>query len=155
MKTYIVAGNRMQYDMFVGRLPITDDPKNYQYVSTPDSVRGISNPHGLFIGTWKLRKDIAQIVLNLIAASHVYNPNLRKILDEVQKFGLKDVLVSMSGYLLNPSDPGVYMHVTPTSVVIGFDKAPPAGLELEVKTIKGGFTRYFTNGVDTHFSIPI
>lgn len=155
MKTYIVAGNRNQYDMFIGLLPISHDPNDYHYVSGPDTVRGISNPHGLFIGTWKLRNDITQIVLNLIAASHVYNPNLRKILDEVQKFGLKDVLVSMNGYLLSPSDPGVYMHVTLTSVVIGFDKAPIAGSEIEVKTIKGAVTRYVTNGVDTHFSIPI
>jgi hypothetical protein len=156
MKTYIVAGSKAQYDHFIGQLPISDNPNNYHYVSTADSLRGVSNPHGLFVGTWKQRNDIVDVVQRLLIASHAFNPKLRKILDEVQRFGLKDVLITLNGCLLSPTDATINMHLTnDRTVVIGFNTPPEFGSQIEVKTIKGNTTRYLTNGTDTHFSLPI
>lgn len=154
-KTYIISGNRMQYDLFIGRLPITEDLNGYQYVHGPDAVRGIVNPHGLFIGSWKERKDITEIVMNLMAASHIPNPTLRKILDEVQRVSLKDLLVSINGMLLSPNDPGVRMQMNAGHLQIAFNQAPAAGNVIDVRTMRGTVCRYMTNGTDTHFSFGV
>lgn len=83
-KIYIIAGNKTQYDVFIGKLPISEHPTLYHYVSGPDSVRGIRDPHGLFIGTWSMRPDIVDIVTNLIAASVTQNKILHEMLHKLK-----------------------------------------------------------------------
>jgi hypothetical protein len=74
---YIIAGNHMQYMSWLSK------QKNIhcQYVGIPDVLRGIENPHGVFIGTWYERKDMYDILIQLVAASRVDNPALRKAID--------------------------------------------------------------------------
>lgn len=70
---YVIAGNRAQFDNFIRRkadelwragnksISLSD----FVYVSDESKVRGLSNPKGFFIGTWKLRPDIKEIMINL------------------------------------------------------------------------------------------
>lgn len=52
---------------------------DYCYVATPDKLRGIQNPHGVFVGNWLGRPDILEIVEALLMASTIVNPALGKI----------------------------------------------------------------------------
>ena len=72
---YIIAGNIDQYRNWAADKMSVN---HCQYVGGPDILRGIENPHGVFIGTWYERKDIYDILLNLLTASRVENPELRK-----------------------------------------------------------------------------
>ena len=63
-RLYIIAGTKHQFDLWCldcardRRYPET----NFIYVSGADMLRGISDPDGLCIGTWKDRPDILDIV---------------------------------------------------------------------------------------------
>jgi len=72
---YIIAGNIDQYRNWAADKMSVN---HFLYVSGPDMIRGIENPHGIFIGTWYERKDIYDILLNLLTASRVENPEIRK-----------------------------------------------------------------------------
>lgn len=71
---YIIAGNVNEYQNWLFHQKTT----NCRYVGGPDILRGIENPHGVFIGTWYERKDIQEILVRLLTASRVENPALRK-----------------------------------------------------------------------------
>jgi hypothetical protein len=53
MKNYIIAGNHAEYIDWLNRKILS--PSAHVYVSGPDTIRGIRNPHGRFIGTWYKR----------------------------------------------------------------------------------------------------
>lgn len=72
---YIIAGNIDQYRNWAADKMSVN---HCQYVGGPDILRGIENPHGVFIGTWYERKDIQEILARLLASSRVENPELRK-----------------------------------------------------------------------------
>jgi hypothetical protein len=55
MKNYIIAGNHAEYIDWLNRKIVS--PSLYVYVSGPDTIRGIRNPHGRFIGTWYKRPN--------------------------------------------------------------------------------------------------
>lgn len=59
---YIIAGTKKEFDDWVlnslERYPQT----NFIFVAFPDMLRGLSNPEGLCIGTWRDRKDIYDIL---------------------------------------------------------------------------------------------
>lgn len=75
---YIIAGNIDQYRNWAADKMSVNE---CLYVGGPDILRGIENPHGVFIGTWYERKDIDDILVQLVAASRVDNPALRKAID--------------------------------------------------------------------------
>ena len=52
---------------------------DYCYVASPDKLRGIQDPHGVFVGNWLGRPDILEIVETLLVQSIHVNPALRKI----------------------------------------------------------------------------
>jgi len=76
---YIISGNYDQYKQWTWERGV--DRKDFVFVGGPDILRGIRDPHGVFIGTWYERKDIDDILVQLVAASRVDNPALRKALD--------------------------------------------------------------------------
>jgi hypothetical protein len=81
---YIIAGNHSQYMNWLFKQKkwlYNQDNIHCQYVGGPDILRGIRDPHGVFIGTWYERKDIDDILMQLVAASRVDNPALRKAID--------------------------------------------------------------------------
>ena len=56
---------------------------DYVIVENPTIMTGHRNPHGVFIGTWKDRPDIMDIVMALMNATYETNPKLRKIWNEI------------------------------------------------------------------------
>ena len=56
---------------------------DYVIVENPTIMRGHRNPHGVFIGTWKDRTDIMDIVMALMNATYETNLKLRKIWNEI------------------------------------------------------------------------
>ncbi len=57
---------------------------DYVYVSSPDTLRGIQDPHGVFVGNWLGRPDIFEIVQALMLASIHVNPALSKIYNDLK-----------------------------------------------------------------------
>jgi hypothetical protein len=62
-RKYVVAGNHTQYKMWLHQKGF--NPHEYVYVSTTDTLRGVSNPHGFFVGTYEDRPDINGIKLQI------------------------------------------------------------------------------------------
>lgn len=56
----------------------------YCYVATPDKLRGIRDPHGVFVGNWLGRPDILDIVETLMIQSIHVNPALGKIYKDLK-----------------------------------------------------------------------
>jgi hypothetical protein len=85
MKTFVVAGSYYQAsewikkDRFKHNKLVTD----YVYVSSVTDLRGYQNPHGVFIGTWRDRPDIRDVVEALIIQSVLPVPKLREIWGEL------------------------------------------------------------------------
>ena len=88
---YVVAGNQEQAYEYINR-KIEERIRNgeqvskisdYAYVRDVTTLKGVSNPRGVFIGTWRERKDIRTIVEQLMMQQDTGNPALRKIWDEI------------------------------------------------------------------------
>lgn len=59
MKIFVIAGTHDEFKYYV-RDKVLD--KHYVYVSSPDTLRGHQDVHGVFIGTWRERSDIVEIL---------------------------------------------------------------------------------------------
>ena len=87
MKTYVIAGTYNEAKSWINknyqeRVAIGDKQvttNDYVYVSKAEDLRGIQNPHGMFIGNWMGRPDILEIVEQLIMCSTAPNATLGKI----------------------------------------------------------------------------
>jgi hypothetical protein len=53
--------------------------RDYIIVATVDQIRGIRNPHGVLVGTWRERDDIIEILQMLHYQSDIENPALLQI----------------------------------------------------------------------------
>lgn len=84
---YVIAGNEPQAYEYINRkleerilagenLNKIDD---YKYVHSANVLRGIEDPHGVFIGTWRDREDIRDIIAILMTASRAQNQALNGI----------------------------------------------------------------------------
>jgi hypothetical protein len=73
MKTLVIAGNAHEanywiindLDKIYATKPTTKSMSDYIIVTNPDQLRGMRDPTGIFIGTWKQREDIFEI-LNML-----------------------------------------------------------------------------------------
>jgi hypothetical protein len=93
-KYFVVAGNHKQYKDFIKRkckelCLIGKDVSfsNFAY-ATYDTLKGHSNPHGWFYGTWKERSDIGHLMVQLIISTREDSPSrdtLLKLADELIK----------------------------------------------------------------------
>lgn len=63
MKTFVISGTWDQFNYYM-RDKVID--KHYVYVSSPDTLRGHQDIHGVFIGSWRERSDIVEILDALI-----------------------------------------------------------------------------------------
>ena len=88
MKTLVVAGTQHEANYWI----IQDLGKKYpsntslsisDYISvhSPDQLRGWRNPNGIFIGTWRNRKDIFEI-LNMLLVNMTI-PSKHKIIQDL------------------------------------------------------------------------
>lgn len=76
-KTFVIGGNFVQSNEWV-KQNITDyanthgvwrSLSDYIVVTDPTKLRGVSEPHGVFIGTWYERSDIREILTILSQCS--------------------------------------------------------------------------------------
>ena len=83
--TYQEATNWIKQDL-ENRYPfnLSLSMSDYVYVSSPDTLRGVRDPHGVFVGNWLGRPDIFEIVQALMLASVHVNPALGKIYSQVK-----------------------------------------------------------------------
>ena len=88
---YVVAGTFDQAKEYISKkrfdyLNSGEPPllmPNYLYVSVPQHLKGIRNPTGVLIGTWRERPDIIEILETLMLASDVPNKALVAAYDEL------------------------------------------------------------------------
>lgn len=76
-KYYVIAGNRNEFINFrdikcndLAKEGKTVSLSNFVFVIAPIQLKGISSPHGWFIGTWRDRHDIKDIVQALCVCYH-------------------------------------------------------------------------------------
>lgn len=81
-RVWVIAGNESQFHNYVRNKPLNGD-KKYFYVYSADTLRGFVNPHGVFVGGWRFRKDIGDILHELNVRSSVPNPTVEKLLREL------------------------------------------------------------------------
>lgn len=60
---YIIAGSYNQYRLYVREHYF--DKTQYKFVSDVDSIKGLSDISGVFIGTWADRDDIMDIIVQI------------------------------------------------------------------------------------------
>jgi len=88
MKTLVIAGTHHEANYWI----IQDLGKkypsmtslsmsDYSIVHSPDQLRGMRDPNGIFIGTWRNRKDIFEI-LNMLLVN-VTIPYKHKIIQDL------------------------------------------------------------------------
>jgi len=70
---FIVAGNHSEYKDWLSqnrsRFP-DNNISDFIYVQSSIVLRGYANPHGFFIGTFRYRADLHEIVQTIIMCSH-------------------------------------------------------------------------------------
>lgn len=79
-KYFVIAGTRSEYMAFVhkkvnelfqcGQTSITFS--HFVYVDSADNLRGYSNPKGWFVGSWREKKGINEIMVQLSLAKRGY-----------------------------------------------------------------------------------
>jgi hypothetical protein len=77
---FVIAGNKAQYDQFIRRYGL--NPNDHRFVHDAISVRGSVDPTGYFVGTWKERYDIQEILETMWLCMRTPNPTFEKILSE-------------------------------------------------------------------------
>lgn len=81
-RVFVISGNHEQFADYVRDKPLNGN-KKYVYVADVIYLRGIVNPHGVFIGTWRNRADILEIIDQLRISSSNHNPVLDRLRNEV------------------------------------------------------------------------
>lgn len=90
MKTFVIAGDHHQATQWI-RQDISYHAQQYGewrsmldyiYVSSAERLKGYSNPHGRFVGTWRERKDLREILITLHVQSNPPNPAILPLLKE-------------------------------------------------------------------------
>ena len=77
MKNYIIAGTYEQYNHWIKKKILSSSTN--VYVTNPDTLKGVQNPHGWFIGTWYDRDDMEQIFEVLLRATDITTESHRRI----------------------------------------------------------------------------
>ena len=86
--TYVIAGTFDEAKQYVSKkraeYVLSGDPPllmpNYMIVNDVRHLKGIRDPHGVFIGTWKDRVDIYDIIQTLVLAWNGENKILNRML---------------------------------------------------------------------------
>jgi hypothetical protein len=91
-KYYVIAGTRPEFNEFIQRKALELFGKgedislsNFVFVNASDQLRGIECPHGWFIGSWRDRSNIHEILQQLLVR-YIGEPipeNLKKIYNEI------------------------------------------------------------------------
>jgi hypothetical protein len=91
-KIYVIAGTIHEANYWIindlGKKYPTNTSltmSHYVYISHAEQLRGIQNPHGVFVGNWLGRPDIMDIVEALMLTSTHPNPALGKIYKDLKR----------------------------------------------------------------------
>lgn len=92
-KIFVIAGNGEQARQWIvndcerrwNARETSVSISDYVIVQRAESLKGLSDPHGVFVGTWRERDDIYYVIEALMIASSQPNPALVKILEEWRK----------------------------------------------------------------------
>ena len=86
-KIFIIAGSHQEFDNWrrFNHNPVDKRYQNIIYVDSPDSILGIREPHGRFIGTWYRRRDIGDIIHRLRVAGSIDQKQVEKIMYEYDR----------------------------------------------------------------------
>lgn len=76
----VIAGNKAEYDQFLRNNKLNSG--EHVYVHDTYTIRGRRDPHGFFVGTWKSRPDIDDILETLWLCMSVKNEAFNKIITE-------------------------------------------------------------------------
>ncbi len=128
-RVWVIAGNEHQYHDYVRNKPLNGD-KKYSYVYAPDTLRGFTNPHGVFIGTWRERPDILDILQQLIISTTENTDKLQNLRVEISKSKRRPLLVHVNGVLQQENT-----DYTVAPDHIAFSDTPPANSQISVKTL--------------------
>jgi len=91
MKTFVIAGTHEQGMRWV-KQNITDyatthgswrSLSDYVIVNSEINLKGYSNPRGVFVGTWRERRDLKEILLQLHLQSNPANPKILELMREI------------------------------------------------------------------------
>lgn len=89
-KYFVIAGNRSEYMEFVHKKvnelihSTTISFSDFVYVDNADSLRGYSDPRGWFVGSWREKRGINEIIVQLSLAKRgfVLEPEFEEIMTE-------------------------------------------------------------------------
>ena len=91
MKQFVISGTREEFERYRNRkfqekaMAGEDANMNHwMYVRDEMVLRGWVNPHGVFIGTYRNRPDLLDIVRTLMMQSSVTNPVVEKLWNELR-----------------------------------------------------------------------
>ena len=87
-RIFVIAGNHAEAtDWMKGNIKkriangeTTVSYSDYALRPNADSLSGIANPHGVFIGTWRERNDMHDVFMKLINHTQTTSPSHRIIL---------------------------------------------------------------------------
>jgi len=95
MKTFVIAGTKHEADYWIINDLSKRYPSNtsismsdYVYVSSPEKLKNISDPHGVFVGTWYERSDMLEVIQTLRHRTRVRNEKLNIIMDLYMQYRL-------------------------------------------------------------------
>jgi hypothetical protein len=88
-KTLVIAGNTFESHYWIVQDLGKKYPSNnslsmsdYLIVHHPDQLRGMRDPTGIFVGTWKQRPDIFEL-LNMLLVIMTHNNSKHKIIQDL------------------------------------------------------------------------
>lgn len=95
MKIFVIAGTKLEADYWIINDLSKKYPSNtsismsdYVYVSSPEKLKGISDPHGVFVGTWYERSDMLEVIQTLRHRTWAKNEKLNIIMDLYMQYRL-------------------------------------------------------------------
>lgn len=92
MKTFVIAGTATEARNWIdsnirkrhaaGNTSVS--MSDYVTVTSSTTLRGVIDPHGVFVGSWKERWDLEEIVETLFICSKCINRELQKIRNDIR-----------------------------------------------------------------------
>jgi hypothetical protein len=104
-KIFVIAGNREQANEWIkGNLTKRHNAgetdiswSDYVIVSEVNKLRGIQDPHGVFVGTWKQRVDLLQI-MNTLRLNSPNNATVHTLYMKAWKHSTEEQIISKNAH---------------------------------------------------------
>lgn len=101
-KKFVIAGNMGEFYDYANKPAVPD--QELVYVDKPSVLHHNDKPHGVFIGTWKSRTDILDILNALEILWNFQNTTIRKIRESLVNAAPSPLAVYLNGVLQAPAD---------------------------------------------------